>query len=223
MESMVKFFSQVDLEAGIASLSVFIYGEGPVKLSFQGEEREVMLNDSGVREDFFILSVRLWKGVQDPYLYSFFVDEREYKFGLRTFGINRERGFYLNGERYPLNGKNTLVTHSISDLDKCDKEGIISSFIFPFGHIPTLFEISELSLHPSLVFWGYEIDGEKEEEMRRLNSILYSLDKTRATMALLDDKPSASLFSIFDVTMMKEETKSERGIVIKRDGKGFIL
>ena len=41
MESRVKFFTQVDNEAAIASLTVFLYGEGKVEVRFQGEERLV--------------------------------------------------------------------------------------------------------------------------------------------------------------------------------------
>ena len=49
MVKNVKFFSQVDLESGIASLAVFLFGEGEVKTSFLGEERVVHLKEEGVR------------------------------------------------------------------------------------------------------------------------------------------------------------------------------
>ena len=55
MVKNVKFFSQVDLESGIASLAVFLFGEGEVKTSFLGEERVVHLKEEGVREDYYIL------------------------------------------------------------------------------------------------------------------------------------------------------------------------
>ncbi|MGN1178666.1 MAG: hypothetical protein ACI4SI_06470, partial [Candidatus Ornithospirochaeta sp.] len=118
MESRVKFFTQVDNEAGIASLAVFLYGEGCVKLSFQGEERVVELSKEGRREDYFILNTLLWNGKKDPSLYSFYVDDREYRFGLRNFGLDKNKGFFLNGEHYPLDSSNTLITDDISLLDK---------------------------------------------------------------------------------------------------------
>ena len=68
MESRVKFFTQVDNEAGIASLTVFLYGEGKVEVSFQGEERLVELSKEGKREDFFILNTLLWDGKKNPRL-----------------------------------------------------------------------------------------------------------------------------------------------------------
>ena len=72
MVKNVKFFSQVDLESGIASLAVFLFGEGEVKTSFLGEERVVHLKEEGVREDYFILEVTTLppKGRELPESYS---------------------------------------------------------------------------------------------------------------------------------------------------------
>lgn len=55
----------------------------------------------------------LWNGLKDPYLYSVTVqlccngkclDERSCRFGCRTFHVDPELGFFLNGESYPLRG-----------------------------------------------------------------------------------------------------------------------
>ncbi|MBR5521656.1 MAG: glycoside hydrolase family 2 protein [Oscillospiraceae bacterium] len=60
-----------------------------------------------------ISNVHLWHGVKDPYLYTAEVklmsgntevDCVKTKFGCRTFRIDREEGFLLNGEYYPLRG-----------------------------------------------------------------------------------------------------------------------
>ena len=108
MVKNVKFFSQVDLESGIASLAVFLFGEGEVKTSFLGEERVVHLKEEGVREDYYILEIKLWEGMA-PYLYPYFVDDKEYRIGLRSLGLDEKRGFFLNGRRYPLDGNNPLL------------------------------------------------------------------------------------------------------------------
>ena len=218
MESRVKFFTQVDNEAGIASLAVFLYGEGCVKLSFQGEERVVELSKERRREDYFILNTHLWNGKKDPNLYSFYVDDREYRFGLRNFGIDKNKGFFLNGEHYPLDSSNTLITDDITLLDKSDEEGIVTAFLFPVGHVPEENEIALLSSHPSVCFWGYIVE-EKEEEMRKLNSILYSLDKTRATIGVFEEKDA--FVSIFDLSVVNEKKGDEKGIVALREGDGF--
>lgn len=53
--------------------------------------------------------VHLWNGKKDPYLYTLKAeleggDEVETSFGCRTFYIDPEKGFFLNGESYPLCG-----------------------------------------------------------------------------------------------------------------------
>lgn len=60
-----------------------------------------------------IPQVRLWNGKKDPYLYTAEValkdggevlDAVSTRFGCRTFEIDPEKGFILNGESYPLRG-----------------------------------------------------------------------------------------------------------------------
>ncbi len=60
-----------------------------------------------------IKNVHLWHGRKDPYLYTAVaqlkingrvVDEISTRFGCRTFKIDPENGFILNGEEYPLRG-----------------------------------------------------------------------------------------------------------------------
>ena len=60
-----------------------------------------------------ITNVHLWNGRKDPHLYTMHVelkkngtvvDERSTRFGCRTFKVDPEKGFFLNGEHYPLRG-----------------------------------------------------------------------------------------------------------------------
>ena len=60
-----------------------------------------------------IPQVHLWNGKKDPYLYTArvslmeedrMVDSVKERFGCRTFSIDPEKGFFLNGESYPLHG-----------------------------------------------------------------------------------------------------------------------
>lgn len=56
----------------------------------------------------------LWQGVDDPHLYTLeadllspegkILDTFSARFGLRTFSVDPERGFFLNGKSYPLRG-----------------------------------------------------------------------------------------------------------------------
>ncbi len=63
--------------------------------------------------EFEIKNVHLWDGLKDPYLYTakatlicdgVDVDEVSTRFGCRTFKIDPEKGFILNGREYPLRG-----------------------------------------------------------------------------------------------------------------------
>ena len=60
-----------------------------------------------------IPGVHLWHGVRDPYLYTaevslikgaHVIDSVSARFGCRSFSVDPERGFILNGEEYPLRG-----------------------------------------------------------------------------------------------------------------------
>lgn len=54
----------------------------------------------------------LWNGRKDPYLYRLravlsdgtVLDSLEIPFGVRSFSVDAEKGFFLNGESYPLHG-----------------------------------------------------------------------------------------------------------------------
>ena len=72
---------------------------------------ETISNDTKVALD--IKDVHLWHGRKDPYLYTAEVklvageevlDNVVTRFGCRTFQIDPDKGFILNGEEYPLRG-----------------------------------------------------------------------------------------------------------------------
>ncbi len=57
----------------------------------------------------------LWHGIEDPYMYTArltlldgdqIVDRDEQSFGIRTFNVDPDQGFTLNGKPYPLHGVN---------------------------------------------------------------------------------------------------------------------
>ena len=68
---------------------------------------------SETKTNLEIKDVHLWHGRKDPYLYTADVklvasgdvlDNVSARFGCRTFKIDPEKGFFLNGESYPLRG-----------------------------------------------------------------------------------------------------------------------
>ena len=65
------------------------------------------------KADFVLENAHKWHGRKDPYLYTAHVelvegetviDAVSARFGCRSFAIDPERGFILNGEEYPLHG-----------------------------------------------------------------------------------------------------------------------
>ena len=63
--------------------------------------------------DFLVKNAKLWQGRKDPYLYSVkaelldgetVLDAVTARFGFRTFRVDPDKGFILNGESYPLRG-----------------------------------------------------------------------------------------------------------------------
>ena len=75
------------------------------------KEKEVSVSESTVT--LKIEDVHRWHGRKDPYLYTAAVelvengeviDRVKTRFGCRTFEIDPQRGFILNGEEYPLRG-----------------------------------------------------------------------------------------------------------------------
>ena len=91
----------------------YVSGEGRVEITIKdGEGKAVARGENGT--DIEIVGARLWDGIKDPYLYSsearLFdgdgneVDRIEKNFGFRSFSIDPEKGFILNGRQYPLRG-----------------------------------------------------------------------------------------------------------------------
>ncbi len=81
---------------------------------YDKDEKELdKIESSDTSVTFEIKNVHLWHGHRDPYLYCCeaeivegdeIVDNVCSRFGCRTFKIDPNEGFYLNGEYYPLRG-----------------------------------------------------------------------------------------------------------------------
>lgn len=95
-----------DAEVRIETYVTGTYDE--VKVTIEGVD-----SASGTDVAIKIPNVRLWHGVKDPYLYTAraellvggkVVDTVTTRFGCRTFSVDADKGFILNGEVYPLRG-----------------------------------------------------------------------------------------------------------------------
>lgn len=89
------------------NVKTYITGGGEVRVTVNGETK------TGTEVDFIVDNPHLWNGVADPYLYNAIaelivdgkvVDRVESRFGIRSFKVDPQKGFILNGKPYPLRG-----------------------------------------------------------------------------------------------------------------------
>ena len=86
---------------------------GEVAVTLKDGEGNVVATGSGTDITLTIPGVHLWDGLDDPYLYIceavLIVDGKEADrvqthFGVRSFSVDPQKGFFLNGRSYPLHG-----------------------------------------------------------------------------------------------------------------------
>ncbi len=107
----IKVTPVVDLEKKSADVIVETWqvGEGDVLIAVAGQSKTAAPVDGHAQAVFSIENVRLWDGVDDPYLYIAQAalpsgDQVSARFGCRKFEIDPQKGFLLNGRSYPLRG-----------------------------------------------------------------------------------------------------------------------
>ena len=112
----VKITPEVDGKD--ARVSAVTYGKDEdvsVRLTICGSDgTQVTQKDGALGEMTLVIpQAHLWDGLEDPYLYTLkaqmlhegeIVDEIETQFGVRTFSVDPDKGFFLNGRSYPLRG-----------------------------------------------------------------------------------------------------------------------
>ena len=88
-------------------------GDGEVEFSILDAAGSEVLTGKGNDATVTLENAHLWDGVRDPYLYTCAVrlvlngevqDEVRQRFGVRSFHVDPQKGFFLNGRYYPLHG-----------------------------------------------------------------------------------------------------------------------
>ncbi len=118
-----------------------------------------------------INNVHLWHGKKDPYLYTAeielvdgenVVDNISSRFGCRTFKIDSENGFILNGEEYPLRGVSRhqdrwgfgnalLPEHHKEDMDLICEVGATTIRLAHYQHDQYFYDLCD---ERGLVIWA---------------------------------------------------------------------
>ena len=90
-----------------------VEGEGEVEITVTDAAGSTVLTGTGTDTTLTMQHPHLWDGVRDPYLYTCVVrlmkdgqpvDEVTQRFGVRSFSVDPQKGFFLNGRAYPLHG-----------------------------------------------------------------------------------------------------------------------
>ncbi len=107
----IKVTPVVDLEAktAVVTMETWQVNAETVTMEAAGQEVTVPSIDGHAKAEFTIENVRLWDGIDDPYLYTAVAtlpsgDSVSTRFGCRKFEIDPQKGFILNGRSYPLRG-----------------------------------------------------------------------------------------------------------------------
>lgn len=111
----IKVTPKIEDDHATVLIETYISGTADaVRITIDGAEtHECPIRDQKGSLYMEIPNVRLWNGRRDPYLYTAtaqllvngtVTDEIRTRFGCRTFSFDPEKGFYLNGQSYPLRG-----------------------------------------------------------------------------------------------------------------------
>ena len=120
---------------------------------------------------FRIQKAHLWHGRKDPYLYSMtaelvendaVLDTVSARFGCRSFAVDPERGFILNGEEYPLRGVSRhqdrlgvgnalLPEHHIEDMDLICEVGATTIRLAHYQHDQFFYDLCDAR---GMVVWA---------------------------------------------------------------------
>ena len=118
-----------------------------------------------------IQDVHLWHGRKDPYLYTAtaelvedgqVLDSVSTRFGCRTFRIDPDNGFILNGEEYPLRGVSRhqdrwgignalLPEHHVEDIDLICEVGATTIRLAHYQHAQYFYDLCD---ERGLVLWA---------------------------------------------------------------------
>ncbi len=159
----------VEVEAYVKNLKD---GQKLVYTIYDKEENELQkIETVDTKVNFEIKNVHLWHGRKDPYLYCCEVEIVENgevldnvcnRFGCRSFVIDAQRGFILNGEEYPLRGVSRhqdrwgvgnalLPEHHEEDMDLICEVGATTIRLAHYQHDQYFYDLCD---ERGMVIWA---------------------------------------------------------------------
>lgn len=110
----LKISPMIEGKNGKVQVETFLNDKNAkVKVIILDHKNEEVVTGSGTNEVLVIPEVQLWNGMDNPYLYTAVaqlimddkvIDEVRSRFGVRSFQVDPNKGFLLNGKPYPLHG-----------------------------------------------------------------------------------------------------------------------
>ncbi len=146
--------------------------------------------------DAVIEDVHLWHGRKDPYLYTAVVeliedgkvlDTVQTRFGCRTFAIDSERGFILNGEEYPLRGVsrhqdrwgvgNALThEHHREDMELIAEVGATTIRLAHYQHDQYFYDLCDeygMVVWAEIPYISQHLPGGRENTISQMKELVY--------------------------------------------------
>ena len=150
---------------------------------------------SETKAEFVIPNVHLWHGKKDPYLYTAEVlllsgeevlDNVSARFGCRSFVIDPEKGFILNGESYPLRGVSRhqdrwgvgnalLPEHHREDMDLICEMGATTIRLAHYQHSQYFYDLCDergLVLWAEIPYISKHMEGGRENTISQMKELV---------------------------------------------------
>ena len=108
--SGIKVTPDLNGDHSVATVLVETWTNGKtVEITVGAQTQTAEVKDGKASAEFRIGNPHLWDGLRDPFLYEAYasvdgLDEVRTRFGIRSFRIDPEQGFILNGRKYRLIG-----------------------------------------------------------------------------------------------------------------------
>ncbi len=157
-----------------AVVTVQAFCEGKVRFDIIDNGTVILsasVDGKNPQTDMTIKNVHLWHGTVDPYLYTMRavllkeqneIDEISTRFGCRSFKVDPQKGFILNGKEYPLRGVSRhqdrpgignalLPEHHREDMELIKEVGANTIRLAHYQHSPVFYDLCD---EYGMVIWA---------------------------------------------------------------------